>query len=61
MDALKKETASRENLEGRLKHLEHDFDEMQLECERQKSIIRVFDLIRMYRFYVLENVVGEML
>eukprot|EP01035_Chromulina_nebulosa_P029522 gene29522-39127_t len=57
-EALKKETASRENFEDRLEHLQHNFDEMKLQSERQTSVIRVFDLIRMYRFYVLQNVVG---
>jgi hypothetical protein len=57
-DRLIKEIASREQLEDRLMKEISSREQLQYESEKQKSIIRVFDLISMYRFYVLEKIVG---
>ena len=68
-DLHKKLIASRENEFEKLKsiihEMQHEFEklkliihEMQHESEKQKSIIRMFDLISIYRFYVVEKIVG---
>jgi len=61
-DLLKRETAKREQLQIDFLELktsaEADKKAAQHESEKQKSIIRAFDLIRMYRYYFAEKIVG---
>lgn len=62
-DLLMRESAKRERLE-------QEFEEFKIasvteklaaerETERKESIIKAFDLIRMYRFYYAESIVGD--
>lgn len=61
-DSLLRETAKREQLEQEFQELKStsaaDKLAAQHESDKQKSIIRAFDLIRMYRYYFAEKVVG---
>jgi chromosome segregation ATPase len=61
-DLLVRETAKREQLEQEFQELKTtsaaDKLAAQHESDKQKSIIRAFDLIRMYRHYYAESVVG---
>ena len=61
-DLLKRETAKREQLQIDFLELktsaESDKKAAQHESEKQKSIIRAFDLIRMYRYYFADKIVG---
>ena len=57
-DQLKTEIAKTDYLKDLLTTEIAKTDKMKLESDTQKSIIRVFDLISMYRFYVLEKIVG---
>ena len=61
-DLLVRETAKREQLEQEFQELKTtsaaDKLAAQHESDKQKSIIRAFDLIRMYRHYYAESIVG---
>jgi len=61
-DSLARETAMREQLEKEFQDLKAtsaaDKLAAQHESDKQKSIIRAFDLIKMYRYYFVESIVG---
>jgi archaellum component FlaC len=58
-DELLREKERRKQLESRFDKLKRKADADHLELEKQKSIIRAIDIIRMYRKYYVDAIVGE--